>query len=145
MRFLVEELLPHLDHHYLTDPTQRAIMGPGSAGVTAVLAAFTHPDVFQRAAVQSFYPIEPTHERLPEIIPAPGTKPELIYVVWSRHDYDLGDGRRAADASRELLGWMRGADVNVIEQVTDYSPGWGGWRGQYDEILSALFPRSPQE
>ena len=28
----------------------------------------------------------------------------------------------------------------VIEQVADYSPGWGGWRGQDDEILAALFP-----
>jgi hypothetical protein len=120
-------------------------MGPGSAGVAAVLAAFTHPEVFRRAAAQSFYPIEPTHERLPEIITAPGAKPELLYVVWSRHDYELGDGRTAEDASRELLGWLRDADINAIEQVTDYSPGWGGWRGQYDEILPALFPLSPQE
>jgi outer membrane protein assembly factor BamB/enterochelin esterase-like enzyme len=145
MRFLLEELLPHLDHHYLTDPTDRAIMGPGSAGVSAVLAAFTHPDVFKRAAAQSFYPIEPTHERLPEIIAASGAKPDLVYVVWSRRDYDLGGGRTAADASRELLGWLRGADVQVIEQVTDYSPGWGGWRGQYDEILPALFPLAQEE
>ena len=35
------------------------------------------------------------------------------------------------------------ADINAIEQVTDYSPGWGGWRGQYDEILPALFPLAP--
>jgi outer membrane protein assembly factor BamB len=145
MRFLIEELLPHLDHHYLTDPAHRAIMGPGSAGVSAVLAAVTHPDVFQRAAAQSFYPIEPTHERLPEIIASAGAKPEMIYVVWSHHDYELGSGLTAEDASRELLGWLRGADINVIEQVADYSPGWGGWRGQYDEILPALFPLAPQE
>jgi enterochelin esterase-like enzyme/outer membrane protein assembly factor BamB len=145
MRFLLEELLPHLDHHYLTNPTDRAIMGPGSAGVSAVLAAFTHPDVFKRAAAQSFYPIEPTHERLPEIIAAAGAKPELVYVVWSHHDYELGGGRTAEDASRELLGWLREADIEVIEQVADYSPGWGGWRGQYDEILPALFPLPAQE
>jgi outer membrane protein assembly factor BamB/enterochelin esterase-like enzyme len=145
MRFLIEELLPHLDHHYLTNPTRRAIMGPGSAGVAAVLAAFTHPDVFQRAAVQSFYAIEPTYARLPEIIPAPGAKPELVYVVWSRRDYDLPDGRTAADTSQELVGWLRDADIEAIEQVTDYSPGWGGWRGQYDEILPALFPLPPEE
>ena len=36
-RFLIEELLPHLDRHYLTDGKRRAIMGPGSAGVSAVL------------------------------------------------------------------------------------------------------------
>jgi len=143
MRFLIEELLPHIDHHYLTDPTQRAIMGPGSAGVAAVLAAVTHPDVFQKVAAQSFYPIEPTYERLREIIAGDGAKPELVYVVWSRRDYELGDGRTAESASKELLGWLRDAEVNVTEQVTDYSPGWGGWRGQYDEILPALFPLAP--
>jgi outer membrane protein assembly factor BamB len=145
IRFLIEELLPHLDHHYLTDPARRAIMGPGSAGVTAILAALAHPDVFQRAAVQSFYPIEPTHERLPEIITASGLKPELVYMVWSRHDYELGDGRTAEGASQELMGWLRDADISVVEQVADYSPGWSGWRGQYDEILSALFPLTPPE
>jgi hypothetical protein len=144
MRFLIEELLPHLDYHYLTDPSDRAIMGPGSAGVAAVLAAFTHPEVFRRAAAQSFYPIEPAHERLPGLISGPGAKPELVYLVWSRHDYELGDGRTAEDASRDLLGWLREAKINATEQVSDYSPGWGGWRGQYDELLPALFPM-PQE
>jgi enterochelin esterase-like enzyme/outer membrane protein assembly factor BamB len=145
MRFLMEELLPHVDHHYRTDPDQRAIMGPGSAGVAAVLAAVTHPGVFQRVAAQSFYPIEPTHERLPGLISAAGAKPELVYVVWSRRDYELGDGRTAEEASRELLGWLRDAGVNAFEQISDYSPGWGGWRGQYDEILPALFPLSTEE
>ena len=139
-RFLIEELLPHLDLHYLTDPTRRAIMGPGSAGVAAVFAALAHPDVFQQAATQSFYPIEPTQERLPALIAGAGPKPELIYVVWSRHDYDLGEGRRAQEASLELLGLLRDADIPVVEQVADYSPGWAGWRGQDDEILVRLFP-----
>jgi enterochelin esterase-like enzyme/outer membrane protein assembly factor BamB len=144
-RFLLEELLPHFDRHYLTDPTRRAIMGPGSAGVAAVLAAVEHPDVFQQAATQSFYPIQPTDERLPAIIAESDVKPELIYVVWSRRDYDLGGGRRADDASRELLGQLRDAGIEVIEQISDYSPGWGGWRGQDDEILAALFPLAPSE
>ena len=144
-RFLIEELLPHLDRHYLTDPTRRAIMGPGSAGVAAVFAALAHPDVFQMAATQSFYPIEPTQERLPSLIAGAGAKPELIYVVWSRHDYDLGQGRRADDASRELLGLLRDAEIPVVEQVSDYSPGWAGWRGQDDEILVKLFPMPATE
>jgi len=139
-RFLIEELLPHLDRHYLTDPNHRAIMGPGSAGVSAVFSALAHPEVFQQAAAQSFYPIEPTQSRLPELVASSGPKPKLIHIVWSRHDYDFGDGRQAAEASQELLGQLRSAGVNVTEQIADYSPGWAGWRGQYDEILTALFP-----
>ena len=139
-RFLVEELLPHIDKHYRTDPSRRAIMGPGSAGVAAMVAAFTRPDVFRQAAVQSFYPIVPAQDRLPRAIAAEGPKPELVYVVYSNRDYDLGSGRKAKDASQELLAELRAANVKVVEQVADYSPGWGGWRGQDDEILAALFP-----
>jgi enterochelin esterase-like enzyme/outer membrane protein assembly factor BamB len=141
-RFLVEELLPHLDHHYLTDPTRRAIMGPGSAGVAAILAAVSHPEVFQRAASQSFYPIEPSKDTLPKMIAGAEAKPEFIYVVWSRRDYVLGNGARAEDASRAVVAQLSEAGVTVVEQVSDYSPGWGGWRGQHDEILAALFPYS---
>ncbi|MGH9869052.1 MAG: PQQ-binding-like beta-propeller repeat protein [Candidatus Polarisedimenticolia bacterium] len=139
-RFLVEELMPHIDRHYRTDPGRRAIMGPGSAGVAAVVAAFLRPDVFQQAAAQSFYPIAPMKERLPGLIGGSGAKPGLIHVVYSSHDYDFGDGRRAREASVELLGQLRAAKVKVVEQVADYSPGWAGWRGQDDEILATLFP-----
>ena len=144
-RFLVEELLPHLDRHYRTDPAQRAIMGPGSAAVAAVFAALAHPQVFRQAATQSFYPIQPIQDRLPEMIAASGPKPDLVYVVWSRRDYDLGDGRKADEASRELLQRLRDGGIEVVEQIADYSPGWGGWRGQDDEILETLFPMPTSE
>ncbi len=144
-RFLLEELLPHIDRHYLTDGENRAIMGPGSAGVAALYASFKHPDVFQRAAVQSYYPISPAQDRIPEMIAAAGPKPELVYTVWSRHDYDLGDGRRSDDATAELLAQLRAAGVNEVEQVADYSPGWAGWRGQDDEILATFFPLEPTD
>jgi enterochelin esterase-like enzyme len=139
-RFLVEELLPHVDRHYRTDSSRRAIMGPGSAGVAAVLAAFMRPDVFQQAAAQSFYPIVPAQERLPQVIASSGPKPKLIYVVYSNRDYDLGNNRQAKEASQALVAQLRAAEVHVIEQVADYSPGWAGWRGQDDEILAAMFP-----
>ena len=116
-----------------------------SVAVAAVFAALTYPDVFQQAATQSFYPIEPTQDRLPEMIAGSGPKPALIYVVWSRRDYDLGNDRRADDASRELINQLRAADVKVVEQISDYSPGWAGWRGQDDDILAAFFPLSPSE
>ena len=91
-RFLIEEVLPHIDRHYRTDGETRAIMGPGSAGVAALYASFQHPDVFQQAAAQSYYTIAPTDEKLPEMIAAAGDKPSQVYMVWSNHDYDLGPG-----------------------------------------------------
>jgi enterochelin esterase-like enzyme/outer membrane protein assembly factor BamB len=139
-RFLVEELLPHIDRHYRTDGETRAIMGPGSAGVAALYASFQHPEVFQQVASQSYYTIAPADEKLPEMIRAEGDKPSKVYVVWSNHDYDLGPGLQAAEATRDLLGHLNSSDINVVELVADYSPQWGGWRGQHDEILAALFP-----
>ena len=138
LRFVTDELLPHIDRHYRTDGTRRAMMGPGSAGVTAVYAALKHPEIFQRAAVQSFYPIEPASEAIPEMMGG-AQKPEMIYVVWSNHDYDLGEDRRADEASRALIEQLKEAGIPVTEQVANYSPGWGGWRGQHDEVLRALW------
>ena len=143
-RFLIEELLPHVDRHYLTDGEQRAIMGPGSAGVAAVYATLKHPEVFQKAATQSLYPIAPTEDRLPEMIAGAEAKPEHIYVVWSRHDYSFDPARRADDANKALVAQLKDAGIPYTEHVADYSPGWGGWRGQDDEILAALFPLSAE-
>ncbi len=143
-RFLIDELLPHVDRHYRTDGERRAIMGPGSAGVAAVYAALRYPRVFQKAAVQSFYPIPPTQDQLPEMIAAAEVKPEHVYVVWSHHDYAFDPARRADDASKALVEQLKGAGVEHTEHVADYSPGWGGWRGQHDEILAAFFPHQAE-
>lgn len=140
VRFLVDELLPHVDRHYLTDGENRAIMGPGSAGVTAVYAALQRADVFQRAAAQSFYPVEPAQERIQEMISAADRRPELIALVWSTRDYELGEGRSAEATSQALAEQLRAGKISVRKQISAYSPGWGGWRGQHDDLLAALFP-----
>lgn len=140
VRFLVDELLPHVDRHYLTDGENRAIMGPASAGVTAVYAALQRADIFQRAAAQSFYPVEPAHGRIAEMIAAADPRPELIALVWSNRDYVLGEGVGAESTSKALAEQLRAADIPLREQISPYAPGWGGWRGQHDELLRALFP-----
>ena len=66
--------------------------------------------------------------------------PEAVYVVWSRQDYDLGDGRTAEEASKAIADLLEQGGVPTTKQIADYSPGWGGWRGQHDEILKSLFP-----
>ena len=71
--------------------------------------------------------------------------PQSIHLVWSSRDYDLGEGRTAEGATKALLELLRGADIEATEQVADYSPGWGGWRGQHDEVLENLFPSTGEE
>ena len=137
-RFLVEELIPHLEAHYQLDG-RRAIMGPGSAGVQAVYAAFHHPDVFQGAAAQSFYEIDPGVPTLRGKIGS-GTAPEKVVIVYSKNDYNFPGGGQAEATSTEMIGLMKDAGVNVTEVVAHYSPGWGGWRHLHDDILTMLFP-----
>ena len=115
-------------------------MGPASAGVAAVYAALQRPDVFQRAAAQSFYPVEPSHQRFEAMIAAADPQPELIALVWSTRDYQLGEGVTAEATSKALAEQLRAAGIPLREQISTYSPGWGGWRGQDDDLLKALFP-----
>ena len=136
-RFLVEELIPHLEGHYQLDG-RRAIMGPGSAGVQAIYAAFHHPDTFQAAAAQSFYEIAPGVATLREKIGG-GAAPEKVVIVYSTNDYNFPGGN-AEQTSTEMIELMNDADVDVTEVVAHYSPGWGGWRHQHDDILTMIFP-----
>ncbi|MEM6703022.1 MAG: PQQ-binding-like beta-propeller repeat protein [Acidobacteriota bacterium] len=139
-RFVVRELLPHLERHYRVRGTPRAVMGSGSAAVASLLATLRHPEIFSGVALQSFYPIEPTQPLFEGLISGEGGKPEQAIVVYSNRDYDLGNGVVAKDASQEVLGWLRDAGVETQEIVSEYTPDWAGWRGQHDDILQTLFP-----
>ena len=74
------------------------------------------------------------------MISAADRRPELIALVWSTRDYDLGDGQTAETVSMELAERLRSGNIPLREQISAYSPGWGGWRGQHDDLLAALFP-----
>jgi enterochelin esterase-like enzyme/outer membrane protein assembly factor BamB len=138
--FLVDELIPHLERHYRLDPTRRALLGPASSGVTSLYTALAKPGAFSKVAIQSYYTIEPAATKIAEMLAADGAKPELVHVVWSRHDYAIAGGPQSEAATQALLEQLRSAKVPVVEMVGTYSPNWGGWRGQDDDQLVALFP-----
>lgn len=140
--FLVDELIPHLERHYRLDPDRRVVLGPASAGVTSLYAALARPGVFDRVGLQSYYDIEPANERITELLAGDGAKPELVHVIWSRHDYDIPNGPSSAEATKSLLERLRSAKVTVVEEVGTHSPNWGGWRGQDDELLRSLLPQA---
>ncbi len=139
-RFLTAELIPHVDRHYRTDRKNRAIMGPGSAAVSAIYAALRLPEVFQRAALQTFYPTDPMVEEITRLIAAGGPKPEHVLVTYSNRDYDFGNTLTAEEASKRLLEELRQQQVPVTELPMGYTPLFAGWKGQQDDILETLFP-----
>lgn len=141
-RFLIDELLPHLRRHYRIEGDGYAAMGPGSAGVASLYAALQHPDVFSRVAVQSYYPIAPAAERIVAAIEAGSLGLDAVLVSTSNRDYPpLATGTSSAqEASQQLIEQLKSAGLQPRELVTEYTPGWGGWRGQHDDILEFLFP-----
>ncbi len=141
-RMLVEELVPFIDRTYRTDarPEARAVGGVGSAGYAAVYAAFHHPGVFGKVAVQSFYMLAGTEEVLAAIAGASGHA-ITVFVEASRNDYLIPqvpiDARADTRRLREALG---AAGFEVILDETAGAPGWGHWRSRNGRILAALFP-----
>ncbi len=55
LNFVTNELIPAVEHKYTisTDPAQRAIIGTSMGGLTAAYFAFSRPDVFGLAGIQS--------------------------------------------------------------------------------------------
>jgi outer membrane protein assembly factor BamB len=140
LAFLVEELLPQLDKTFATDPKRRAILGPASAGVAALLAGVTHPQVFSQIAVQSFLETPPATDTLRQRLAAATAKPKLVYLVASRYDYPVNSGPNVVEMTRNLAQELRAAGIEVVEQIGTHSPNWIGWAGQDDDILIRLFP-----
>lgn len=140
VKMLTEELLPHLDRHYRTDPKRRAAIGVGSAGLISTYAALKSPDVFQKVAVQSFYVNGPIKEEIVKLLDA--KKGGTAFVIeLSRHDYDMPQAQIVAAADTQMLvEKLKAGGTEVKEFKSAGEPGWARWRAQSPVLLAELFP-----
>lgn len=137
---LAEDLLPHLDRHYRTDPERRAAIGVGSAGLISAYAGLKSPATFGQVAVQSFYVNGPIKARLVELLDAKKGGPRFV-VEWSRHNYDIPRAQIEAKVdSRMLIDKLRAGGTEVKEIASAGEAGWGRWRAQTGTLLAELFP-----
>jgi len=143
-RAQVEELVPLLDETFRTDARResRAVMGQdpyGSAGFTAMYGALHHPEIFSRAAAQSYQHGEFEEELMAA---ASGEKHDLELVFhWS--SYDRFDPFFDFDARRDARSVVAALEKNGYRPKTLESNdgvGWGMWQGRMAEILETLFP-----
>lgn len=140
LKLLAEDLLPHVDKHYQTDPARRAVMGVGSAGLISAYAGLELPATFGQVAVQSFYVNGPIKDKLAGLLEAKKGGPSFV-VEWSRHDYDMPRAQIDAKAdARMLIETLRAGGTEVKELQTAGEAGWGRWRAQTGAILMELFP-----
>ncbi|MFB3111565.1 MAG: alpha/beta hydrolase-fold protein [Gemmatimonadales bacterium] len=153
-RMLAEELVPRLDHTYRTlhQPEAKAVMGIGSAGLTALYAALHHSTVFGKVAVQSLRPgptplqsssfrPRPFWDALLVLLQEKEPLPVQIYLDWARSE--LRSAEQDIDLRRDngnLFRLLQEKGYTVGGGEYPGGPGWGSWQARTDKVLMALFP-----
>jgi enterochelin esterase-like enzyme/outer membrane protein assembly factor BamB len=141
--FLAKEIVPYVDKNFrtMTDPQNRAVMGPGGEGPTAVYTAFRYPDLFGGLAIQTMFTQERAEAAFKDLIKNANEVPMRVYLDWGI--YDSRAPLEGWDTRKESRRWF------AIFQDHGYKPaggevhqgaGWPNWRNRADRWLSTLFP-----
>ncbi|HEY3404871.1 MAG TPA: alpha/beta hydrolase-fold protein [Ohtaekwangia sp.] len=133
LAFITKELIPRVESKYpiATDAKSRAILGTSMGGLTAAYFAFSKPDVFGMAGIQS-----PAFWFRPEIYTlcdSPENPPVKIFMTTGL----INDTQEGAEKMRSIL------DKNTCNyqfQQVNQGHSWGNWRDLIDDILVYFFP-----
>lgn len=147
-KFLVEELIPHLEKTYplLKDPSTRGLLGASFGGVASLSTAARYPAAFGRLFLQSgsfaFTDIGP-HQRGPAFDPVvefvntyrkrPFPLAEKVYLTCGVYESLIYE-------NRSLLPILQstGMDVRFVESRDGHN--WENWRDTFRGGLSWLYP-----
>lgn len=158
-RWVTGDLLPRLDRSYRV-AEDRALLGSGSGAPIAAWIAFTHPGVFAKLGLQSFFlkglfgklgagAFSMTPEAQDELLSVVGrgtAKPLEVYVEWSvRESADPSSGLDAKADTERLLAALAAGGYAVRRSKVAGAPGYGSWRAQVPTILETLFPADSTE
>lgn len=133
LSFVTTELIPKVEKQYTvsTDPAQRAIIGTSMGGLTAAYFAFSKPDVFGLAGIQS---------------PAFWFKPE-IYTVCDNPDHPpvktfitTGKINDTEEGARKMKDILAKNTCTYEYREVNQGHSWGNWRDLIDDMLIYFFP-----
>src|SRR5688572_17371349 len=133
LSFVTTELIPKVEKQYTvsTDPAQRAIIGTSMGGLTAAYFAFSKPDVFGLAGIQS---------------PAFWFKPE-IYTVCDNPDrppvktfMTTGKINDTEEGARKMKDILAKNTCTYEYREVNQGHSWGNWRDLIDDMLIYFFP-----
>jgi enterochelin esterase-like enzyme len=132
LNFVVDELIPSVEKSYpiSTRPEDRGILGTSMGGLTAAYFAFTKPDVFGLAGIQS-----PAFWFRPEIYnycDNPQRPPVKTFLTTGT----IHDTLEGAEKMQSIL------DKNTCTfQYKEVHQGhsWGNWRDMIDDVLIYFF------
>jgi enterochelin esterase family protein len=147
-RFLVDELLPHLEERYplLNDPGDRGLVGASFGAVASLHTAWSRPGTFGKLLLQSgsfaftdvgehdFGPaFDPVVEFVNEFRGAPGRPADQVFL-------SAGVYESMIYFNRSLLPVLQstGADVRLVEAQDGHN--WENWRDRMRDGLTWLFP-----
>jgi enterochelin esterase-like enzyme/outer membrane protein assembly factor BamB len=144
-RMLAEELVPKLDASYRTvaRPDARAVLGTGTGGAAAAMAAVTRPDVFGKAAATSVFLGMGGNDLTAAIEAFDASKPKPVFAIaWSTNELRRTDWNAdLARDSKKLAEQLEAKGFEVRKNEARDSSGWGGWPVRAAEMLVTLFPR----
>lgn len=132
LHFLTDELLPVIEKTYpiSTQPIDRAILGTSMGGLSAAYVAFSKPELFGLAGIQS-----PAFWFRPEIYTVcnDAEKPPVKVFMSTGTVHDAQEG---ASKMRDIL--EKNTCTYKYEEVHQ-GHSWGSWRDQLDDILIYFF------
>lgn len=130
--FFVNELIPEIEknHPAAADAKRRAIIGTSMGGLTATYFAFTRPDVFGLAGVQS---------------PAFWTKPQIYQLCSNpanptiKISMTTGLINDTSKESRKMKDILEANSCQYHYHEVNEGHSWGNWRNLIDDVLVDLF------
>jgi enterochelin esterase family protein len=132
LKFMTDELIPLISKNYsiTKDPHQTAIMGNSMGGLSAAYFAFSKPDVFGLAGIQS-----PAFWFKPEIYTlcdSPEAPPVKIFMT-------TGLINDTEEGSRKMKAILDKNTCNYQYKEVNQGHSWGNSRDLIDDILVYFF------
>ena len=133
LNFITQELIPTVEGKYTIskEPAHRAILGTSMGGLSAAYFAFSRPEIFGLAGIQS-----PAFWFKPEIYALcdnPENLPVKIFMTTGViHDSEEG--------ARKMKSILEKNTCTYEFKEVNQGHSWGNWRDLIDDILIYFFP-----
>jgi len=132
LTFFLNELIPTIEKNFpvVHDAAHRGILGESMGGLTSAYFAFSRPDIFGLAGIQS---------------PAFWTRPDVYDLCDSmtgpkvRVSMTSGLIHDASEGSRRMKEVLQKNSCPYQYRETQEGHSWGNWRNFIDDILVDLF------
>ncbi|MBX2898834.1 MAG: hypothetical protein KF775_04265 [Cyclobacteriaceae bacterium] len=134
LTFFADELIPAIQARYAVkgNAKNRAIIGTSMGGLTATYFAFTRPDLFGLAGIQS-----PAFYARPQIYNLCEGKPEVQLKI----SMTTGLINDTSVDSRKMSEVLKASSCEYQYREVNEGHSWGNWRRLVDDVLIDLFGR----